>query len=198
MSSEPKAKLAVLASGGGSNADKICWYFKSHPDIRVELIIANRNTAGVFNVASTHGIETAYLPKHKWDDPVQVLALLHAKEITHIVLAGFLLQIPDWLIQLYEGRIINIHPSLLPKHGGKGMYGHHVHEAVKQSGELISGITIHEVNEHYDEGKILFQKEVSLNQDDTSEDIARKVLTAEHVYYSQNIEKWILAQGAPA
>jgi phosphoribosylglycinamide formyltransferase-1 len=193
VSSETKFNLAILASGGGSNAKKICTYFESHPVIRVGLVISNRKAAGVFQVAASHHIESVYLPKDKWSDAGSVLALLKAKKITHLVLAGFLLHIPEALIHAYPGRIINIHPSLLPRHGGKGMYGHHVHEAVKKAGECISGMTIHEVNAHYDEGKIIFQKEVELTEEDTPEDIASKVLKLEHTHYSKVIEKWILA-----
>lgn len=191
MSSEARIKLAIFASGGGSNADKICTYFASNADISVELIASNRKAAGVFHIAEAHGIESQYLPKTFWEEPILILNLLLEREITHIVLAGFLLHIPTWLISAFPHRIINIHPSLLPKHGGKGMYGHHVHEAVKQAGELVSGITIHEVNEQYDEGKIVFQKKVELAAEDSAEEIARKVLKTEHAYYAPVIEAWV-------
>lgn len=191
MPSEINSKLAILASGGGSNADKICTYFKGHPTIKAGLIISNRKAAGVFQVAERHNIETLYLPKEKWSNPVEIIEILHSRQITHLVLAGFLLHVPDLLIKAFSGRIINIHPSLLPRHGGKGMYGHHVHEAVKNAGELTTGMTIHEVNEHYDEGKIIFQKEIDIAQADTPEQIASKVLVLEHTYYSPTIERWI-------
>lgn len=191
MSLETKIRLAILASGGGSNADKICTYFSSHPTIKADLIISNRKAAGVFKIANTHGIESAYIPKKNWSDSVQILDLLHSKKITHLVLAGFLLQIPDWLIHAYPGRIINIHPALLPRYGGQGMYGHHVHEAVKEAGDLVSGITIHEVNENYDEGKIIFQQEVLLNEKDSPENIGSKILKVEHASYSKVIEEWV-------
>lgn len=192
MSLEIKARLAVLASGGGSNADKICTYFSGHPTIQASLIISNRKAAGVFKIAKTNGVEALYLPKDQWSDAHQLMDILHSRKITHIVLAGFLLHIPEVLITSFPGRIINIHPSLLPRHGGKGMYGHHVHEAVKDAGDLISGITIHEVNAHYDEGKIIFQKEVGLDEEDTPNDIASKVLQLEHANYSKVIEQWVL------
>ncbi len=192
VSSESKTRLAILASGGGSNADKICAYFNSHNSISIAVIISNRKDAGVFSVAEAHHIESVYLPKSKWSDASHVLELLHSKEITHLVLAGFLMHIPDWLVNAYPNLIINIHPSLLPLYGGKGMFGHHVHEAVKASGDSVSGITIHEVNEHYDEGKILFQQEVLLDPNDTPDDIATTVLAIEHAAYSQVIEEWIL------
>ena len=191
MPSRPEARLVILASGGGSNADKICAYFQSHSSIHVALVITNRNKAGVREVAAKHGIECAYVPKELWQHPEIILPAFEDAAITHIILAGFLLLIPEWLIQAYPGRIINIHPALLPKYGGHGMYGHHVHEAVKASGELVSGITIHEVNAQYDEGRILFQKEVALDPDDTPEDIAAKVLRVEHASYPRVIEAWI-------
>ena len=194
MPSGDKARIAIFASGGGSNADKICTFFETHPDIRVELIVSNKAEAGVLKVADRHGIESVYISKKYWQHPEIILPVLETSEITHIVLAGFLSLIPDWLIKAYNGRIINIHPALLPNYGGKGMYGHHVHEAVKQSGDRISGITIHEVNEHYDEGKVIFRKEVELEAMDTPEEIARKVLQAEHMYFAQVIEAWINSQ----
>ena len=194
MPSGDKARIAIFASGGGSNADKICIFFQTHPHISVELIVSNKAEAGVLKVADRHGIESVYISKKYWQHPEIILPVLETSDITHIVLAGFLSLIPDWLIIAYSGRIINIHPALLPRFGGKGMYGHHVHEAVKQSGDLISGITIHEVNEHYDEGKVIFRKEVELEAMDTPEEIARKVLVVEHLYYAQVIEGWINSQ----
>ena len=192
MPSEVKAHLAILASGAGSNADKICAYFKDHPTIRVKLVISNKADAGVLSIADKHGIESAYISKKYWSFPELVLPILETADITHIILAGYLSLIPSWLIEEYNGRIVNIHPALLPKHGGKGMYGHYVHEAVKSAGELVSGITIHEVNEHYDSGSILFKKEVELASTDTPDDIAHKVLVNEHAYYARVIEAWIL------
>lgn len=191
MPSGDKASLAIFASGGGSNADKICTYFKIHPAISVSLIVTNRVDAGALKVADIHGVESVYISKPYWSHPEIILPVLETSGITHIVLAGFLSLIPDWLIHEYNGHIINIHPALLPKYGGKGMYGHHVHEAVKSAGDLVSGITIHEVNEHYDEGKILFQQEVALNADDTAEEIGLKVLQVEHAWFPRVIEKWI-------
>lgn len=191
MQSGDKVQLAIFASGGGSNADKICTYFTSHPSIAVSLILTNRADAGVLQIADRHGIESVYVSKKYWSHPEIILPVLETSGITHIILAGFLSLIPDWLIQEYQGRIINIHPALLPKYGGKGMYGHHVHEAVKSAGDTVSGITIHEVNAHYDEGRILFQHQVQLDAADSAEEIARKVLQAEHRWFPVVIEKWI-------
>lgn len=191
MQSEAKASVAIFASGGGSNADKICTYFASNPLIQVGLIVSNKEGAGVLDVAQKHGIESVYIARKYWEHPEIILPVLTSSGITHIVLAGYLSLIPKWLIDAFHGRIINIHPALLPRHGGKGMYGHHVHEAVKKAGERLSGITIHEVNEVYDSGAILFQKEVTLDETDSAQDIARKVLAIEHLYYPAVIEAWI-------
>lgn len=192
MPSGDKAVIAIFASGTGSNADQICSYFHSHPAISIGLVVTNRASAGVLQVASKHSIECVYVPKNDWADSDRVLPILKEFGITHIVLAGFLLLIPPYLIDAYKTRIINIHPSLLPRHGGEGMYGSYVHQSVKISGDRVSGITVHEVNEHYDEGKIVFQKEVPLEEDDSPNDIAHKVLELEHKYYPQVIEQWII------
>jgi phosphoribosylglycinamide formyltransferase 1 len=191
MASGNLATLAILASGTGSNADKICAYFSGNPDITVGLIISNKSEAGVLRVADKHGIPSAYISKKYWPHPELILPVLEEAGITHIILAGYLALIPEWLITAYENKIINIHPALLPKYGGQGMYGHHVHEAVKSAGDTISGITIHEVNAHYDEGRILFQKEVQLHADDDAETIGAKVLQVEHQYFARVIEAWI-------
>ena len=197
MPSGDKAIIAVFASGTGSNADKICTYFHSHPSINVGLVVTNRASAGVFQVVRKHNIDCVYIPKQHWPEPLNVLPVLSEYGITHIVLAGFLLLIPAYLIQAYEGRIINIHPALLPRHGGEGMYGSYVHQSVKISGDRVSGITIHEVNEHYDEGRIVFQKEVPIDEDDSPNDIGHKVLELEHTYYPKVIEQWIENNEAP-
>ena len=188
-----KYNLAILASGTGSNADKICTYFKGHPTIKVELIISNRANAGVLQIASFHEIESIVIPRTEWYDQNSVAFLLESRNITHIILAGFLLLIPEWLIEDYRGRIINIHPALLPNYGGKGMYGMHVHQRVKEAGDLVSGITIHQVDEHYDQGDIIFQEKVALTREDTAEEIAKKVLQLEHYHYPRVIEDWVLS-----
>jgi len=188
--------LAILASGTGSNADKICTYFNGHPSIKVELIITNNPNAGVLQIASFHEIESIVIPKSEWYDQNTVSFLLESRNITHIILAGFLLLIPEWLIEDYRGKIINIHPALLPKYGGKGMYGMHVHQRVKEAGEQFSGITIHHVDEHYDSGDVIFQEKVKLSPDDTAQDIAKKVLQLEHYHYPRVIEDWILSTNA--
>jgi phosphoribosylglycinamide formyltransferase 1 len=191
MPSAIKPRLAIFASGGGSNADKICSYFEKHPTIVVAAIFTNNPKAGVIQVAQKHHVDCLTISKNDWKMADQVLPSLESHHITHIILAGFLLLIPEWLIEAYPDRIVNIHPALLPKYGGKGMYGHNVHEAVKKAGDKESGITIHIVDEHYDKGDILFQHRVDLEPDDNPEQIAAKVLGAEHYYYPRVIEKWV-------
>ncbi len=125
-----------------------------------------------------------------WADPENITPVLESKKITHIILAGFLLLLPPYLVRRYKSHILNIHPALLPKYGGKGMYGSHVHHQVKNAGDLVSGITIHEVNENYDEGDSIFQETVALDPNDTADEIATKVLKLEHYHYPRVIERW--------
>lgn len=185
------SRLALFASGSGSNAEVIIRHFKNHPNIQVELVITNNATAGVIERAQKLDVQTKCFTREQFRESEPILEVLRKHEITHIVLAGFLLQIPTSLIAEYTSRIINIHPSLLPKFGGKGMYGMKVHEAVKQSGETETGITIHEVNEHYDDGRVLFQAKCKVEATDTPEQIARNVQALEHHHFPLVIEKWI-------
>ncbi len=191
MPSASKARLALLASGAGSNADVISAYFSGHPSIRVALVVTNNPQAGVIGVAARHGLKTLIVPRREWHTPDEVLRIMAALDVTHIVLAGFLQLIHADIIRAYPGRIVNIHPALLPDFGGKGMYGHHVHAAVKAAGRTATGITIHEVNERYDEGRILFQARTPLTVEDTPDTIAAKVHVLEHRHYPEVIETWI-------
>jgi len=184
-------RIAILASGGGSNAEAIIGYFKSHNSIEVAMVLSNRKNAYVLKRAKNHNIDHDSFTREDLNDETKLLKLLKEKEIDYIILAGFLMLIPSILTQAYMNRILNIHPALLPKYGGKGMYGHHVHEAVKINGEKISGMTIHLVNEQYDKGRILFQAEVEILVNDSAEDIAAKVLKLEHKHYPQIIESYI-------
>jgi phosphoribosylglycinamide formyltransferase 1 len=184
--------LAIFASGGGSNAQKIIEYFDHHPYIKVALVVTNRKSAGVIGIAEQYNISWKYIPKQDFTNEDLVLTLMEQYKIDYIALAGFLLMIPDYLIQKFDGKIVNIHPSLLPNYGGPGMYGHFVHEAVKASRDKESGCTIHLVNQKYDDGEILFQARCPVNQGDTSEDIARNVLKLEHLNYAPVIEKFVL------
>ena len=187
-----KASVAVFASGGGSNAEEIFKYFQNHPDIRVSLLLTNNPQAKVIERAQKYNIPVLVFSKNDFIPTGNVLKSLLEKDVTHVVLAGFLWLIPEFLIRTFPDKIINIHPALLPKFGGKGMYGEKVHTAVKIAGEKCSGLTIHLVNEKYDEGKILHQAKCDISETDTPTDIASKVLKLEHKYYPRVIEGWIL------
>lgn len=189
-------RIAILASGTGSNAQKIIQYLKDHKDIEVALVASNRPQAKVLAMATDFDIETAVIRKAEFYDSDQFLSTLRDKNINWIVLAGFLWLIPASLIEAYPDRIVNIHPSLLPAYGGKGMYGMHVHQAVQASGDRISGMTIHLVNEKYDDGAIIFQARTDIESTDTAEDIAAKVLALEHQYYPIVVEGLVMAQRA--
>ena len=184
-------RLAVFLSGAGSNAEKIFSYFKDHPSICVGLVLSNNLEAQGLQRAIKFNIPARTFTKQQFRESDEVLDWLKEAEITHIVLAGFLWMIPINLIKAYPNRIINIHPALLPKFGGKGMYGIKVHEAVKTANETQTGITLHEVNEKYDEGKIIFQATCNVLPTDTPELIAGKVQALEHTHYPTEIEKWI-------
>jgi phosphoribosylglycinamide formyltransferase-1 len=184
-------RLAIFASGRGSNAREIIQFFRNSEDIFVSLIITNRSKAGILELAKEENIPSLILKKEQFLNGEDFLVYLKTNKISHIVLAGFLLKIPEYLIKAYPDKIINIHPALLPKYGGKGMYGHHVHEAVLKNQEKESGITIHLVNENYDEGKIVFQASCSLDPDDKADDIAAKVLQLEHFHYPRVIKNWV-------
>lgn len=180
--------LAIFASGGGSNAEAIIGYLKGHSELSVGLIVSNRQDAGVLNRAANHGIETLVIDRKEFYENKKITARLADAQIDLIVLAGFLWLIPKYLIEYFPNRVINIHPALLPKYGGKGMYGHHVHQAVFDNKEKESGITIHYVNENYDEGNVILQAHCPLLPTDQPEDIARKVLSLEHQVYPVAVE----------
>jgi phosphoribosylglycinamide formyltransferase-1 len=190
--SSAKSRIAIFASGNGSNAEAIVNYFKTHPKISVELILTNNPKAFVIERAKKLAIDCRIFSREEYNDPTVLIEWLAEKKITHVVLAGFLWLIPDYLIQAFPGKIINIHPSLLPRHGGKGMYGSKVHDAVKASGDMETGITIHVVNEHYDEGEILFQGRCAVKPEFTSSDIANCVQKLEYDHYPKVIERWVL------
>lgn len=184
--------ITIFASGGGSNAAEICRYFQEHPSIRVGLIITNRKKAGVLQVASDFNIPAHALSSEMLNDRHQLLSLLQSYRTDYIILAGYLKLIPSWLVETYPHKILNIHPSLLPKYGGQGMYGMHVHQAVKSNGETQSGMTIHHVNEAFDQGGIIFQASVPISSDMSAEEIAKAVLVLEHQHYAPTIEKFIM------
>jgi phosphoribosylglycinamide formyltransferase-1 len=186
-----QARIAIFASGSGTNAEEIIRYFRSHSSIKVALLLSNNPNASALQRANKYGVTTIAFSKSQFVDSEEVVHLLKQAGITHVVLAGFLWLIPLNLIKAYAPRIVNIHPALLPKFGGKGMYGMKVHEAVKSQGEKETGITIHEVNEHYDEGRILFQTSCEVFSSDTPQQIAEKVHQLEYANYPKVIERWI-------
>jgi phosphoribosylglycinamide formyltransferase-1 len=185
-------RLAILASGSGTNAEAIMKYFQSHPQIDVVVLLSNNPKAFVLERAKKFNVPSKVFNKQQFRESDEVLHWLEEFEVTHIVLAGFLWLLPERLIQSFPDRIVNIHPSLLPKFGGKGMYGMKVHEAVKISGEYETGITIHLVNTHYDEGKILLQASCKIPPAASAQEIASKVYELEYTNYPKTIEKWVL------
>lgn len=188
---ESPIRIAIFASGSGTNAQLIIQYFQKHPSIQVALLLSNNPNAKVLARATQLKIETYVFNNSLFQDGDYVLNELRRQKITHIILAGFLLRVPPNLIQAFPKGIINIHPALLPKFGGKGMYGMKVHEAVKAANEEETGITIHEVDEQYDEGKIIFQGSCEVLPTDTPEEIASKVQQLEHRHFPTVIENWI-------
>ncbi len=180
--------IAIFASGTGSNAKKIVEYFEDHQKIKVSLVVSNKEKAPVLDMARSNNIPTLVIDRDRFYKSEDILKKISIYKVDFIVLAGFLLLVPTYLIRKFQNRIINIHPALLPKYGGKGMYGMNVHKAVKAAHEKESGITIHYVNEKYDEGKILFQESCELMPEDSPEMIAQKVLQLEHQHYSKVIE----------
>lgn len=183
-------RIAIFASGRGSNAEKIIQHLEGHASIKVAVILSNKSTAGVLDLAKKYHIPSKVINRASFYETDQTIDFLKEMDITHIVLAGFLWKIPESLIAAYPNRIINIHPALLPKYGGKGMYGHHVHQAVFDHKEKKSGITIHLVNQHYDEGKIIFQASCDLLPGENPEEIASRVLKLEHQYFPKVVEVW--------
>lgn len=185
-------QLAILGSGNGTNAQRICEYFADSKDVNVACIIYNRKEAYIAERAKRLGVEARYFNKHDFNEGDTVLNYLREKKIDYVILAGFLLLIPENLLQNFPNRIINIHPALLPKYGGKGMYGEHVHEAVIANHETESGITIHIVDQHYDRGTTLFQARCTVTPDDTPDTLAQKIHLLEQEYFPVVIEKTVL------
>jgi phosphoribosylglycinamide formyltransferase-1 len=182
-------RIAIFASGSGTNAENIIEYFSKIPDITVEIVLSNKKDAFVLQRAARFGVDTYVFTKKDLNETTKVENELQRRQIDLIVLAGFLLLIPKKIINLYPKRIINIHPALLPKYGGKGMYGENVHKAVLKNQEKFSGITIHYVNEKYDDGDIIFQAKCSVNQGDTADLLAEKIHKLEYENYPEIIHK---------
>jgi phosphoribosylglycinamide formyltransferase-1 len=183
--------VEIWASGGGTNADAVINYFASFNDINVVNIGCNRRVAGAFQVADKHNIASSYWNKENWNSE-SILMELKDRNVDFIVLAGFLKLVPSSVTKAYEGRMVNIHPSLLPQYGGKNMFGEHVHRAVLANKEEKTGITIHEVNEEFDKGKVLAQFSVALNREtDDLNSIKQKIQRIEHSNFAPTIESWI-------
>ncbi|MDL2303131.1 phosphoribosylglycinamide formyltransferase [Dysgonomonas sp. OttesenSCG-928-D17] len=181
-------KLAIFASGSGSNAENIIEYFRGDNSVTIPLIVSNKEDAYVHQRAKKLNVESVTFSKNDFYSSDKVLEFLQQKGIDFIILAGFLLKVPASLLTAYPDRIINIHPALLPKYGGKGMYGDNVHKAVVAAGETESGITIHYVNENYDEGAVIFQAKCPVLAGDTYEDVASKVHALEYIHFPKVIE----------
>jgi formyltetrahydrofolate-dependent phosphoribosylglycinamide formyltransferase len=187
-------RIAIFASGTGSNAQKILSHFKTSNKIDVALIVSNKTNAGVLNFAKEYSVPTLIIDREKFLKGNGYVPELQAAKIDWIILAGFLWKIPVSLLNQWEKRIINIHPALLPKYGGKGMYGEAVHRAVLAANEKESGITIHYVDEQYDHGATIFQATCSVLSTDLVENLAEKIHALEHLHYPVVIEKVILSQ----
>ena len=188
-------KLAILASGNGSNAQNIIEHFNASETPQVTLVISNKQDAYVLERAAALGVESVVISREKLtcSTPEELLNLLQKHGTDYIILAGYLLKIPAMLIDAYKKKIINIHPALLPKFGGKGMYGHHVHQAVLAAGEKESGITIHLVDEQYDSGAHLFQANCPVFPTDTAGSLAERIHTLEKEHFARVIEEYITA-----
>lgn len=185
-----RKNIAIFASGNGTNAENIIRYFQAKQgETQVVLVVCNHWRPPVFDRAKRLDVSCIYMNKDAWATGTEVLRLLGEREIDFIALAGFLVRVPDVILQEYPRQIVNIHPSLLPKYGGKGMYGDRIHEAVIAAGEKESGITIHYINEHYDEGDIIAQYRCPVLPDDTPEELAQRVHALEYEHYPQIIER---------
>ena len=187
--------MAIFVSGGGTNCENIIKYFDGSEVARPVLVISNKAGVGAIEKAERLGVSVKVVPKSGLNDPDVILPLLKEYSVDFIVLAGFLLVIPGFLIDEYEHRMINLHPALLPKFGGIGMYGHHVHEAVKAAGEKETGMTVHWVSREVDGGDIIAQFSTPISQGDTPDDIAAKEHVLEMEHFPQVIEELLISEG---
>jgi phosphoribosylglycinamide formyltransferase-1 len=187
--------IAVFASGEGTNAENLFHYFSAGTRVKIKLVVTNNEHAGIVKRAERHKKNVQIISKTALINYTgQIIDFLRAEKVDMIVLAGFLLKIPEALIKEYPNRIINLHPSLLPKYGGKGMYGSHVHAAVLAAGEKESGITVHYVNEHYDEGKHILQAKSLISDRETVESLAQKIHQLEYDFFPKAVEMAIKEQ----
>lgn len=182
-------RILIFASGNGSNAENIITYFKKNNTAEVTHVFSNKIDAKVLDRAISHNVKALHFDRESLYNSNEVLHIIKDAAPDLIVLAGFLWKFPENIIEEYPNKIINVHPALLPNYGGKGMYGMNVHKAVVANKEPFSGITIHYVNENYDEGAIIFQAKVALSATDTPEDVAKKIHTLEHKHFPEVIEK---------
>ena len=181
-------KIVIFASGNGTNAEKIINYFNGHKNISIDLVLSNNTKAKVLDRAKKHSIKSLSFNRDEFYKSFKIVDLLKSKSIDLIVLAGFMWLVPENLINAFPQKIINIHPALLPKYGGKGMYGDFVHQAVSDAKETSTGITIHFVNNKYDEGDIIFQKSFKIEAGEDPNRIAEKIHIIEHAHYPIVIE----------
>lgn len=186
-----KKRLVIFASGSGSNAENTCKYFRNHPETEVVAVFCNNKNAGVIRKMDAYQIPVVIFNRQQFADPKVFLETIQQYKPDAIALLGFLWLVPAFLIKAFPDRIINLHPALLPKYGGKGMYGHHVHEAVIAAGEKESGITMHLVNEHYDEGRTLAQFRCSVAPGDTPEVLAEKIHALEQAHVPAVIDSFL-------
>ena len=187
-----KKRVAIFASGSGSNAMNLIQHFKGHSSIEVAFVLTNNSNAGIIEKAESVGVKTIVMSNADVAQGNVLSELCQEENISWVVLAGYLRLVPADFIDSYENRIINLHPALLPKFGGKGMFGQHVHHAVVESGETESGITIHFVNSEFDKGRVIAQFRCSVNTEDTASDVDRKIRVLEQSYLPTVVEKTIL------
>lgn len=187
-------RIVLFASGSGSNVENIIHFFQGNPEVSIHCVLSNNREAKVFERCNRLSVSALYFNRHSFYKSDCILELLKSLRPDLIVLAGFLWKIPENLIQNFPNKIVNIHPALLPKYGGKGMYGMHVHQSVKQNNEAETGITIHYVNKNYDEGAIISQAKVTLQPGDTPETIAEKVHQLEYEHFPKVIHKVLMEQ----
>ncbi len=181
--------VAIFVSGSGTNCESLIQHFENSGKYKMALVVSNKADAYALVRARNHGVDTAIMPKAKLNDSREFMPLMTEYGIQFIVLAGFLPIVPDYLIEAYPQRIINLHPALLPKFGGKGMWGHHVHEAVKAAGETKTGMTVHYVSNVCDGGEIIYQHECAVEPTDSSDDIAGKEHVLEMTHFAKDVEK---------
>lgn len=191
MKEAQTSNIALFASGNGTNVQRICEYFRANHRIHPVVLFCNNPNAFVLERAKNLNIPQVVISQAQLNDEAFMRQALQKHGVTHIVLAGFLALVPAFLVKDFSGRIVNIHPALLPKFGGKGMYGHHVHKAVLEAGEKESGITIHLVNGAYDQGEILFQASCAVDKADTPDSLAEKIHALEQRHFAPVLEQWL-------